>query len=538
MENKITPPFKFFYSDFINWSKQTEGKHILTFQPKTTQELVVAVNWAYQEKYRVRPLGNMHNWSQLTIANGENNSRVLLIDLKKYLNSMRIEVMGNYGVVTAQTGVSMEALLTKLEKSKLGFLATPAPGDLTLGGVLAIGAHGTGMPATGEERPAGGCYGTLSNSIVSLTAIVWDETAQSYVLKTFQRNDKDISAFMVHIGRALIVEVTLQVPRNKRLRCQSYVNIPASDLFAEQADRKNSFASFVERSGRAEAIWFPFTEEPWLKVWTENPTYNGVSRRVSSPFNYPFSDNLPASLEKLIKNFTTGHPEAAPAVGNAELELVKAGLGTTLSFDLWGWSKDLLLYVKPSTLRVTANGYAILTRRDKMQQVIYDFVQKYREMVALYQTRNSYPMNNAVEIRVTGVDNPDESIVAGAQVAAFSAARRREDRPDWDTVIWLDNLSHPDTPDANVFYQQMEQWIFEHFSGDYAECRVEWSKGWGYTPEGTWENERVINQLIPASLTRGADENNWQSAMDILDKYDPHHLFTSPLLERLSKAGR
>ena len=55
--------------------------------------------------------------------------------------------------VTAQTGITMEALLTALEQAGLGVTATPAPGDLTLGGVLAIDGHGTAVPATGSQSP-------------------------------------------------------------------------------------------------------------------------------------------------------------------------------------------------------------------------------------------------------------------------------------------------------------------------------------------------------------------------------------------------
>ena len=74
----------------------------------------------------------------------------------------------------------MEALLKQLEQVKLGFVATPAPGDLTLGGVLAIDGHGTGIPAQGENRLPGQSYGSLSNSIVALTAVVWDGAAGQY----------------------------------------------------------------------------------------------------------------------------------------------------------------------------------------------------------------------------------------------------------------------------------------------------------------------------------------------------------------------
>jgi FAD/FMN-containing dehydrogenase len=73
-------------------------------------------------------------------------------------------------LTTAQTGITMEALLTALENAGLGVTATPAPGDVTLGGVLAIGGHGTAIPAVGEQPTAGHTFGSLSNLILSLTA--------------------------------------------------------------------------------------------------------------------------------------------------------------------------------------------------------------------------------------------------------------------------------------------------------------------------------------------------------------------------------
>ena len=65
---------------------------------------------------------------------------------------------------------------------------------------------------------------------------------------------------------------------------------------------------------------------------------------------------------------------------------------------------------------------------------------------------------------------------------SLSAIRPRPDQPEWDTAIWLDILSLPGTPQANAFYHEFEAWLFDHFSGDYASLRVEWSKGWGYSP--------------------------------------------------------
>jgi hypothetical protein len=84
------------------------------------------------------------------------------------------------------------------------------------------------------------------------------------------------------------------------------------------------------------------------------------------------------------------------------------------SFDrsghIWGASKDVLLYVRPATLRVTANGYAILTRRRDVQRVISEFIGRYTAVVAAYRAQGLYPLNMPVEIRVTGLDDPRDML--------------------------------------------------------------------------------------------------------------------------------
>lgn len=91
--------------------------------------------------------------------------------------------------------------------------------------MLAIGGHGTCIPAKDEPLAEFASFGSVSNSVVSLKAVVWDQARSKYELKEFTRDNAESSAFLVHVGRAFISEVTLQVPRNRRLRCQSYVNV-------------------------------------------------------------------------------------------------------------------------------------------------------------------------------------------------------------------------------------------------------------------------------------------------------------------------
>ncbi|WP_246757942.1 cholesterol oxidase substrate-binding domain-containing protein [Erwinia phyllosphaerae] len=518
------------YTNYITWSGETKGDHILTFTPKNAEEVVKVVNWAKENAYCVRPVGGSFNWSQLIIENGENNSKVLLLDLKKNFTSVSIEKRGDYGIVTAQPGITMLNLMTKLEKQKLGFYAVPGMGKMTLGGICAIGGHGTCLPAKGETLQQGGTYGSVCNSILALTAVVWNDEKKSYELKTFTRKDKEISAFLVHVGRALITEVTLQVPRNRRLRCQSFMNLTPEVLFANSDTSPNRYIDFLDKSGRAEVILFPFVDKAWLKVWTVTDSYPTTAKPVHQPFNYPFCDKIPSQVSDFVKSIFSNHQEVTPALCQKLNEIVQVGLGASISGDLWGWSKDLLLYVKPSTLRITANGYAIVTKRENIQKVLNEFYSKYKEMLTSYQNANSFPINCPIEIRVTGLDNAEETGIANAATASLSANRPDSLHPEWDVAIWLDVLTMPGTPDANKFMKELEAWLFEHYTGDYA-VRVEWSKGWGYSETSAWGNDDFIKTNIPASLPD--DEYGWRYALKTLSKYDPHHLFSSPLIKKI-----
>lgn len=520
---------------FENWAGDIKIDALWTCSPKSPQEVLQVVNWAKHHGYHVRPRGMMHNWSPLSVAPNDPNSKVIMLDTTKFLTHVSIDSSKLPAVVTAQTGVQMQSLLQQLQDVGLGVTACPAPGDLTLGGVLAIDGHGTAVPAKGESRLLGHTYGSFSNLLLSVTAVVFDASKTRYVLKTFKRNHSDMQALMVHLGRALIVSVTFQAGQNQRLRCISRTDIPARELFAKEPQTGRTLSSFLDSAGRAEAIWFPFTEHPWLKVWSVCPNKPFFSRHVCQPFNYAFSDNLPKVLTDLIEHIVLhGQGHLTPLFGQTALAISQTGLFTGFNADLWGWSKDLLLYVKPTTLRVTANGYAVQTRRDNVQRVIHDFIEFYRERIDAYRKLGRYPMNGPIEIRVTGLDQPNDVQQRDAQIPALSAVKPCPDHPEWDTAVWFDILTFPKTPYANQFYREIEQWMWQRYQND-SLIRPEWSKGWGYTDQAAWQDEQVVRQIIPASLSAGGQplSQSLSATTATLNRLDPYRIFQSPLLGRL-----
>jgi FAD/FMN-containing dehydrogenase len=536
-DSTLAPPPNFpssiplYQQAFQNWSGEIVLENAWTCAPQSDVDVVTLTNWAYPAGYQLRARGMMHNWSPLVVPLDSSGANLVLADTTQFLTAVSVNTSGSPATVTAQTGVTMDALLQELENAGLGLTAHPAPGDITIGGALAIDGHGTAIPAIGESIIPGHTYGSVSNLILSLTAVVWSTAQGQYVLRTFDRSDPAIQPLLTHLGRTFITEVTLQVGVNSRLRCQSFVDVAASALFGAPGSSSQTFDSYVEQSGRVETIWFPFTSAPWLKVWTISPQKPLQSREVDAPYNYVFADVIPQTLSGLIKEILNGDVAVTPTFGQAELAIVTAGLLGTLTADIWGWAKDLLLYVKPSTLRVTANGYAVLTSRAEIQQVIYDFTTYYQSQVALYEAQGDYPMNGPVEIRVTGLDTPSDVEIASATTPQLSALRLRPDQPNWDVAVWFDILTMPGTPYADQFYRGIEQWMFSHYTGSYAAVRPEWSKGWAYTTTAAWSDPTMLGSVIPNTLRVGQSVgDNWDSALATLDTYDPYKVFSNAFL--------
>jgi len=527
------PAIELYQQAYENWAGDIRLDALWTCAPKTPADVVEVVNWARVQGYTVRPRGSMHGWSPLTVLpDAPAAARVLLLDTTQHLTAIAMVSPLPQAAVRAQAGALLENVLRVLEAAGCGLAASPAPGDVTIGGALAVDAHGTGVPARGEQRQPGHSFGSLSNLIVSLTAVVWDEALGAYALREYPRAHPHCKALLTHVGRAFVTEVTLRAGPDYQLRCISHLDIPAAELFAAPGTGGRSIASFVEQTGRMEVIWFPFTRCPWLKVWSLAPEQPAGSRAVTEPYNYAFADNVPREVSDLADLVVSGQGALTPLFTQTEFAAVTAGMEAMQAADLWGPSKNLLLYVKPTTLRVTANGYAILTRRDNIQQVCAEFFARYQAMLQAYRLRGQYPINGPVEIRVTGLDHAHEPGIEQAESPVLSALRPLQTRPDWDVAIWLDLLTFPGTPDADSFFREFEDWAFRHYSGSYALLRPEWSKGWAYGAGGAWTDATVIGQRIPEAFRAGTAQG-WEWAQARLRQTDPYRIYSNAFLDRL-----
>jgi len=538
-------------STFQNWAKTIVVSDLWTCTPATPQDVMTVCNWAKDNGYKIRPRGIMHTWSPLTVVEGTPPSaKIVLVDTQK-LNQITVQgpTASQGPRVKVQTGARMDSLLLALEYSRVGsysFPHVPAPGNLTVGGVLAIDAHGSAIPSPADSFDVS--YGSLSNQILEFTAVVTDPQSPQptqYSLRTFTRGEGDDKAFLTHLGRAFLIDATLQVIPNYNLRCQSFMNIGIDTLCApprSEGPPPQSIADFLAQCGRMEVIWFPFTSNPWFKLWTTSSTLPPGSTEVYGPYNYGFSDNLPTWLLNLLQEVATSHPEWAPQFGQGMATITDLGLRTS-GADIWGPSKNTLLYVRDSTLLYTANGYAVHVKQTDVQRAVYEFKTYYSKLLSQYQNDNKYPVNGPIEIRVTGLDDPSKMAVnagmkAQTPVISATAFDQLDTQQQWDVAIWFDLLTLPGTQYADDFYTDLETWIFSNYSA-YGRVVPEWSKGWAYSPKtagsngGPFTNAAVIEK-IRQNFMQGRDStNNWDYEVATLAKFDKSELFSNDLLATL-----
>ena len=542
---------------FENWSGEIVVDQLWTAQARTAEDVVTLANWGRAHGWAIRARGHMHNWSPLVVTPDQSCAQpVVAVDTSE-LSGMAMEP-GD--LVRVGTGCTMEALLEHLDAHGRGLASVPAIGLISVGGALAIDGHGAVVPAVGEVPAPGEGHGSLSNQVVSLTAVVFDPAADAYALRTFDRATPEAAVLATHLGRAFLTEAVLRTGPARMVRCRSIMDQRASDLFAPAASAgPDSFAGLLDQAGRVEAIWFPFTDKPWTKVWTVTPKRPPRAVRTRRPYPFPFSDALPgpvtglvdqvisgpgpnlsvgrdlrAPLGGLVDQVLAGQAAATPALGRTAYAVAALGLQLFAAEDLWGPAWHTQLYIRWTTLRYAQLGIVVLTSRAEVQQVVHELTSHYAGMLAAHQADGRFPINGPLEIRASGTDHPAVCGVPGAVAPLLSAVRPVADHPEWDAAIWVNVLTFPGTEGSNEFLAELEQWVRSQLTAPRATVRVEWAKGWGYTETGPWTNAAMVRAEVADGFRGPATgPEDWDVARARLDALDPHRVFTNPFLDQL-----
>lgn len=123
----VPPGVETYVQAYRNWSGEIRADAAATCAPRSVEQVVAVVEWARARGLRVRAVGMRHGWSPLTITDG-GGSGCVLVDLTRYLAEVEVSADAGGLLVTAQTGVTMDALLARLEEHGAGLAGCPAPG--------------------------------------------------------------------------------------------------------------------------------------------------------------------------------------------------------------------------------------------------------------------------------------------------------------------------------------------------------------------------------------------------------------------------
>lgn len=168
----------------------------------------------------------------------------------------------------------------------------------------------------------------------------------------------------------------------------------------------------------------------------------------------------------------------------------------------------------------------MITRRDLVQQVVHDFTSHYLALIDQFRAQGDYPANNTCEIRITGLDHPDDIGIADAATATLSAAAPVEGRPELDTAVWLDVLNLPGSPRSEDLFMGLESW-FHELPPELGTARPEWAKRFATSTDGPWTDTQALRSTIPSTIA------GWQDAIDAFDQWDPYGVMRADIHDRL-----
>jgi L-gulonolactone oxidase len=174
--------------------------------PTTEEEIVAAVATAVKNNQKIK-VATKYSHSFPRFACPGSSSGVI-ISTKDYSSIVSVDTSAM--TVTAQSGILMRVLTFAIADSNLALPYSPYWDALTLGGVLATGAHGSSHFGKGSA---------VHEYVVGVRVVVPANASEGYAkVVTFNVQDEDLNAVKVSLGvLGVISTVTLQLqPAFKR----------------------------------------------------------------------------------------------------------------------------------------------------------------------------------------------------------------------------------------------------------------------------------------------------------------------------------
>ena len=225
-----------------NWSRTESSRPIAVVRPRTTDQVIAAVNRARETGHTVKPIGASHSFSAVGATDG------VRLDFSRLRGVVSADIAR--GRVTLWGGTHLWELPGILRPMGL---ALENMGDIdrqTITGATQTGTHGTGLR-----------FGGLSTNIVGATLVTG--TGELLTISETE-NTELLPAIQLGLG-ALGVLVTVTV------QCVPRFLLEVVEAPARFADVRESFAERSQAHDHFEFYWFPHTKGVRTKTNTRIP---------------------------------------------------------------------------------------------------------------------------------------------------------------------------------------------------------------------------------------------------------------------------
>jgi len=284
----------FFRKEDLNYSPYFKGAVCTPSSPiqhpTTVSEVVEIVQEAIRVGRTVKAFGVLHSLTDIICTEG------IPVDMRGFGG---MELNGDESV-TVGAGVNLFELTEFLKENGRGLRTTPGFGNITIGGAIGTGAHGSSIKYTSS----------ISEQVIGVTIV----NGRGSILEISE--EEDLRAFRIHLGLlGIVLSVTLRTEPMYKVRANNYV-------VSDETLLDGSFVDMVTSTDQISLYWFPSVHQVVVANWT----IVGIETEGEAWTN----DHVPSTYTT-FNTLSVPLLEALQATDNVEgLNLVQALLQATL----------------------------------------------------------------------------------------------------------------------------------------------------------------------------------------------------------------
>ncbi|KAL6005725.1 hypothetical protein ACLOJK_006296 [Asimina triloba] len=287
--------------------------------PTREEEVVAAVAQAAMNKRKMKVVsGYSHSLPKLVCPGGDEG---LLISTR-YFNRI-LSVDASAMVMTVESGAMLREVIDAAAQSRLALPQTPYYWGLSIGGLLATGAHGSGMWGTS-------C--SVHEYVVGLRIVTPASPSEGYAkIRTLCSDHPDMNAAKLSLG---VLGVISQVT----LRLQPLFKRSITNLVSDDTDLGDKAVTFGDQHEFGHILWYPNQRKAVYRI------DDRISSNASANGRIDFFQSAPASALVSLRSTEESHEATGNIDGKCEdARLIMSRL-VTLGYGLMNDDKSFTGY--------------------------------------------------------------------------------------------------------------------------------------------------------------------------------------------------